>query len=193
MHLFPRPAAAQVKRLLAAADLPSADLTAGHFEHFFGCGTQRAPKGVVGVELHGDAALLRSLAVDSQARGRGCASALVARAEAYAAQRGARCMYLLTTTAADFFPRLGYKRLERDDAPAAIRASSEFAGLCPVSAVLMMKEIDMASAKQKAAARRNIRKAAKVARRKRTIAHLPKKTRTALSKQAAKVAKRRRR
>ena len=51
----------------------------------------------------------------------------------------------------------------------------------------------MSTAKQRGAARHNIRKAAKVARRKRTIAHLPKKTRRALGKQAAKVAKRRRR
>jgi hypothetical protein len=51
----------------------------------------------------------------------------------------------------------------------------------------------MASAKQKAAARRNIGKAAKAAKKKRTIAHLPKKTRTALGKQAAKVAKQKRR
>jgi hypothetical protein len=47
--------------------------------------------------------------------------------------------------------------------------------------------------KQKAAARRNIKKAAGAAKRKRTIAKLPKKTRTALGKQAAKVAKQRRR
>jgi len=45
----------------------------------------------------------------------------------------------------------------------------------------------MATAKQTAAARRNIKKAASAARRKRTIAHLPKKTRTALGKQGAKV------
>lgn len=50
----------------------------------------------------------------------------------------------------------------------------------------------MTTAKQRSAARRNIRKAAKAARKKRTIAHLPKKTRTALGKQAAKVAKRKR-
>jgi hypothetical protein len=43
----------------------------------------------------------------------------------------------------------------------------------------------MATSKQKSAARRNIKKAATAARRKRTIAHLPKETRTALSKQAA--------
>jgi len=50
----------------------------------------------------------------------------------------------------------------------------------------------MTSARQKAAARRNIKKAAGAARRKRTISKLPKKTRTALGKQAAKVAKRKR-
>jgi len=51
----------------------------------------------------------------------------------------------------------------------------------------------MATSKQKAAARRNIKKAATAARRKKTISHLPKKTRTALGKQGAKMAKRKRR
>jgi len=51
----------------------------------------------------------------------------------------------------------------------------------------------MATSKQKAAARRNIKKAANAARRKRTISKLPKKTRTALGKQGAKMAKRKRR
>ncbi len=51
----------------------------------------------------------------------------------------------------------------------------------------------MATARQSAAARKNIKKAASAARRKRTIAHLPKSTRTALGKQAAKVAKQKRR
>jgi ABC-type transport system involved in Fe-S cluster assembly fused permease/ATPase subunit len=41
--------------------------------------------------------------------------------------------------------------------------------------------------RQRAAARRNIKKAASAARRKKTIAHLPKSTRTALGKQGAKV------
>jgi hypothetical protein len=51
----------------------------------------------------------------------------------------------------------------------------------------------MASAKQRTAARRNIRKAAAAARRKRTISRLPKKTRTALGKQANKVKRQKRR
>ena len=51
----------------------------------------------------------------------------------------------------------------------------------------------MATAKQKSAARKNIKKAAATAKRKRTIAHLSKKTRTALGKEGAKAAKRKRR
>ena len=45
----------------------------------------------------------------------------------------------------------------------------------------------MASTRQKAAARKNVKKAAAAAKRKKTIAKLPKKTRTALGKQANKV------
>jgi len=51
----------------------------------------------------------------------------------------------------------------------------------------------MATRKQRAAARRNIKKAASAAKRKRTIARLPKRTRTALGKQGAKTRRRRRR
>ena len=51
----------------------------------------------------------------------------------------------------------------------------------------------MATAKQRTAARRNIKNAAAAAKRKRTIAHLPKRTRTALGKQGAKMARRKRR
>jgi hypothetical protein len=51
----------------------------------------------------------------------------------------------------------------------------------------------MATARQKRAARQNIKKAARGARNKRTISRLPKKTRTALGKEGAKAARRKRR
>jgi hypothetical protein len=57
---------------------------------------------------------------------------------------------------------------------------------------LLVPRWRMASSKQTAAARKNIKKAARAARRKRTIAHLSKATRTALGKQGAKVAKQKR-
>jgi hypothetical protein len=47
----------------------------------------------------------------------------------------------------------------------------------------------MASTKRKAAARRNVKKAAASAKRKKTISHLSASTRHALGKQGAKVAK----
>lgn len=50
----------------------------------------------------------------------------------------------------------------------------------------------MATAKQKAAARKNVKKAAKAAKRKKTISKLPTKTRTALGKKGAQAAKRKR-
>jgi hypothetical protein len=50
----------------------------------------------------------------------------------------------------------------------------------------------MASQKQRAAARKNITKAAAAAKAKKSIAHLPAKTRTALGKQGAAVAARKR-
>jgi hypothetical protein len=46
--------------------------------------------------------------------------------------------------------------------------------------------------RRSAAARRNVRKATKAAQRKRTIAHLPKKVRTALGKKGAAAARRQR-
>ena len=46
---------------------------------------------------------------------------------------------------------------------------------------------------QRSAARRNIKKAAAAAKRKRTVAHLPKRTRIALGKEGAKARKRNRR
>jgi hypothetical protein len=55
------------------------------------------------------------------------------------------------------------------------------------------KETNMVTSKQHAASNRNIKKAAMAAKRARTIAHLPKRTRTALGKQAAKIAQRKRR
>jgi hypothetical protein len=55
-----------------------------------------------------------------------------------------------------------------------------------------MEVVSMATERQRAAAKRNIKRAAAAAKNKRTIAHLPKKTRTALGKQAAKVAQQKR-
>jgi len=142
MRIFRRPAQSDVRRLLSAAGLPVEDLSAARLEHFFGCGAPNAPQGIGGIELHGDDALLRSLSVDAQTRGRGCGTALVAALEAHARAHGVRHIYLLTSTAAEFFEGLGYRIVARDHAPASIRATEEFAVLCPANAAFMAKALD---------------------------------------------------
>jgi amino-acid N-acetyltransferase len=147
MRVFPQPSEADVHRLLAAAQLPAADLSAAKLAHFFGCGPQDRAQGVGGVEMHGSDALLRSLAVDAKRRGRGCGKALVGALEHHAREQGARQIYLLTTTAARFFEGLGYRVLERDAAPDRIRGTPEFSALCPASAVFMTKKLDRPAAR----------------------------------------------
>ena len=52
-----------------------------------------------------------------------------------------KCGKPLTTTAADYFARLGFVRIDRDAAPPAIRATAQFASLCPASAHVMRREL----------------------------------------------------
>jgi len=139
--ICPRPTLAAAKALLSTANLPVTDLTDGHCEHFFYVGHTDAPTGLVGLELFGDAALLRSLVVRPVARSTGQGSALVRYAESYAHSLGVRSVFLLTTTAQGFFERLGYSCTARDAAPASIRSTREFAGLCPASSAFMSKQL----------------------------------------------------
>jgi amino-acid N-acetyltransferase len=136
-----RPSLAAAKALLEGANLPTADLTDQHCEHFFYCGPAATPDGIVGLELLGDVALLRSLVVGRGARSSGLGTALVQFAENHARSQGARTVYLLTTAAEGFFTRRGYASATRDSAPSAIRATREFAGLCPASSAFLSKQL----------------------------------------------------
>lgn len=137
-----QPSRVAVERLLAQSHLPTADLTPALLQHFLAYGTAEDPAGVVGLELHGPVALLRSLAVAAHDRGAGLGRRLVAAAEARARLHGVQELCLLTTTAERFFERLGYERADREAAPAAIRGTSEFTSLCPASAAFMRKRLD---------------------------------------------------
>jgi len=95
--------------------------------------------GVIGVEQHGHVALLRSLVVASTHQNHGLGAGLVASAEAWSVQRKIRALYLLTTTAAGFFARLGYSPVPRSAAPLTIADTAQFKELCPASSTLMRK------------------------------------------------------
>jgi amino-acid N-acetyltransferase len=136
-----RPPRLSVVALLEAEGLPASDVTEAHMEHFFFSGTDGAPSALVGLEIYGGAALLRSLVVSTAARTQGLGSALVLHAEAYAAAHGVRSLYLLTTTAEIYFKHRGYRRIDRSEAPPSIQSTREFSSLCPASSVFMMKRL----------------------------------------------------
>jgi L-amino acid N-acyltransferase YncA len=52
-----------------------------------------------------------------------------------------RSVVLLTTTAATFFLRFGFRPVDRSAAPEAIRSSAELSGACPSSATMMLLDL----------------------------------------------------
>jgi len=132
----------EIGRLLAECGLPVSDISPLHPVRFFGIRRGDELAAVAGVELYGPDGLLRSLAVSPRYRGIGLARQLVAHAGQVVASEGVHSLYLLTTTASEYFGRLGFELVSRADAPSAIQATTQFSGLCPSSAVFMRKSVD---------------------------------------------------
>jgi amino-acid N-acetyltransferase len=96
---------------------------------------------VGGLEVCGQHALLRSIAVHPAWQGYGLAALIVTRLIAQAESRGLDALYLLTTTADGYFPRFGFAHVSRSEVPMAIAQTLEFAGACPASATAMCKHL----------------------------------------------------
>jgi N-acetylglutamate synthase-like GNAT family acetyltransferase len=132
---------AALAAVLAKANLPAEDIEApGRLFWRFETADE-VPVGFAGLEVHGEDALLRSLVTLPPVRGRGIGTAMVAALEFEARLHGCRSLWLITTTAADFYERLGYARCERAVVPPAIRETAEFVTLCPANADVLMKRL----------------------------------------------------
>ncbi|HXV24281.1 MAG TPA: arsenic resistance N-acetyltransferase ArsN2 [Alphaproteobacteria bacterium] len=131
---------APLRAALAEEGLPVEDLETA-FSRFFALEEDGRLLGYAGLELHEHAALLRSVVVAREARRRGVGRRLVEAMLAQAALLGVQEIYLLTNSAADFFKRLGFSRIERGSAPPGIADSAEFTRLCPASAQAMMRHL----------------------------------------------------
>ncbi|MGI9570754.1 MAG: arsenic resistance N-acetyltransferase ArsN2 [Desulfobulbia bacterium] len=128
--------------LLKKADLPVEDLTDTKLKHFMiAKSDDRSVIGVVGVEVHQESGLLRSLVVHPFYRDKGLGHHLVGKIVSYAQQKGIRTLYLLTMTAADFFPKMGFEVTLRDQVPASIINTDEFKNVCPATAVCLSKKL----------------------------------------------------
>lgn len=130
---------------LAAAMLPVGDLHRPG-RRFFG---YRAPQGAIvgygGFELHGADALLRSVVVLPGSRGRGIGGAILAHLAEEARAAGASTAFLVTTTAAAFFERHGFRAIDRLSAPTTILGTAQVAEICAATAPLLMRRLDRPS------------------------------------------------
>ena len=127
--------------LLGRSELTQQDVSEGWGHYFVVREDDGRVVGVAGLELHGDFGLLRSVAVDEDYRGQGLAAALVEAVLQRSQRVGLRAVYLLTTTAHDYFARRGFKDVARDEAPSAIRESWEFKNGCPSTAAFMQRQL----------------------------------------------------
>lgn len=97
--------------------------------------------GAIGLEPRGADALLRSAVVAPSERGAGIGAVLYERIVARAQSGGIERLYLLTTTAAEYWARHGFTTTTRDAVPELVRLSPEFTGACPASATVMVRAI----------------------------------------------------
>ena len=128
-------------RLLKTNSLPVSDLNTGQ-RIFLVAFSDEKTVGCVAIENYGDFGILRSLAVNNDYRGKGIGQKLVAEAEGWSRENGLKNLYLLTTTAAGFFPKMGWDNNERTSVPESVGKSSEFVSICPSIAVCMHKTIN---------------------------------------------------
>ena len=122
-------------RALSEADLPTDDLMSEPFRYF---SADDMAWGGIGAGVD---ALLRSLVVLPTARNQGYGVVVTEALARQARADGVERLWLLTTTAAPFFAKLGWRRADRALAPSAIAQSRQFADVCPASAVLMVRDL----------------------------------------------------
>ena len=128
-----------VKILLGESSLPTSDVSGNEKIRFFGTYHHDSLLACIGVEVYGDTALLRSLAVASGWRNGGLGRRLVEYLESMCQQNGVQEIFLLTETAEHYFDQLGYTCTPRAHAPFDIKNTTQFSTLCPCSSRLMVK------------------------------------------------------
>ncbi len=129
-----------VTALLQAQKLPAQDLPAT-LENFIVAKENGKLIGSVGLQIYKPFALLRSLALESGHQNKGLGKILYKAAHKLALDSQVQELFLITTTAAPFFERLGFSQIERHTVPAAIGATAQFSSICPASGIVMWRRI----------------------------------------------------
>lgn len=130
----------EIIELLAENDLPIADLT--NDIEFYIEKENGSISAVGGIEPAGNNVILRSVAVAESFKGKGLGSKMTRFLLEKAKTNENNDVFLLTTTTEKYFPKFGFKEIDRESAPEDIKNSSEFTTVCPDTAVLMKLELN---------------------------------------------------
>lgn len=125
----------QVKKLLEERALPTVGVDKNITK--FLVADHHAIIGTVGVLYDGEKALIRSFAVSAENEKRGIGLALVKELLTEIKSMGSKEVYLLTETAAEYFKRLGFYRINREEMPQLLLEESGLDQACPCSSQCM--------------------------------------------------------
>jgi amino-acid N-acetyltransferase len=127
-------------QLLEVSGLPHSDIVPGK-QQFVVAEIDQKIIGCVGYEAYSRNGLFRSLAVGPLYRNMGIARSMTEKIIAFAQEQGIKEFFLLTTTANKFFGKLGWEMINRNDVPANIASTTEFASICPSVAICMKYQL----------------------------------------------------
>ena len=130
-----------IKSLLDSASLPAVDIDK-HLLNFLVLEKSGTLTGTIGMELYGNTALLRSLAIQKDYRNKGYGKELYYALISKAKKMNVNNIYLLTETAEGFFSEEGFQKIAREQVPPSIKQTNEYSTLCPEGAVCMVKKLN---------------------------------------------------
>ncbi len=130
----------EIQSLLEKSNLPSHELSE-NIDNFLIAKNGEGIIGTIGLEVYRDTGLLRSLCIEGSCQRNGIGKELVGRLLSHAHLQNINELFLLTLTAGDFFKKLGFNTIIRENAPGSIKISSEFQSICPETAVCMYLKI----------------------------------------------------
>ncbi len=128
----------EIAKLLLDNQLPTEDIHENKIK-FFVALVNNVVVGTIGIEKYNHLGLQRSLAVNKEFRNLNIGEKLLKHLFDYSTSEKIRRLYLLTTTAEDYFNRFGFQAINRTDVPEVISNTKEFQDICPQSAVTMFK------------------------------------------------------
>lgn len=129
-----------IKQLLTASLLPSRDLGAANQRFIAACERGRVI-GCAGLQVAGTNGLVRSMAVHWTRRNAGLGSRLQQRLLFEAVMAGVRTLYVVTSTAEEFFARHGYRKVAAQGVPPELQASEEFTAFVPGGSTVMSRPV----------------------------------------------------